>query len=255
MKATAACGNALQADAKIDHFGDRGRIRANLMMMVATPAKIRMDVTSMNFLVATLTSDGRRFALADMREKRFLVGPASACNIARLTTVPLPGHALVSLLRGQAPILKHAQGAGTIAWSGRGHYVVTLPSTRDAIEEIHVTPRPDDLQKAWCDQRMRVLRVIVRQYGDVLYDAELSDHKPTAMGKEWVDPDGIEPPIPPSGEFCDAELPRKIHVDVPPQDEEVVFTYENVVWNPPLRPDVFTQPAPPGLPIVPVRCE
>jgi hypothetical protein len=255
MKATASCGNALQADAKIDHFGDRGRIRANLMMIAATPARLRMDVTSMNFLVATLTSDGHRFALADMREKRFLVGAASACNIARLTTVPLPGHALVSLLRGQAPILKHESTAGTIAWSGKGHYVVMIPSTRDATEEIHVTPRPDDFEKPWCDQRMRVLRVTVRQYGDVLYDAELSDHRPTAMAKEYVDPDGIDPPIPPSGEFCDAELPRKIHVDVPPQDEEVVFTYENVVWNPPLREGVFTQPPPAGLPVAPVRCD
>ena len=49
----------------------------------------------------------KQFALADLRDKRFYVGPAAACNIARLTSVPVPGHVLVDLLRGEAPVLKH----------------------------------------------------------------------------------------------------------------------------------------------------
>jgi hypothetical protein len=256
MKASATCGTGVLATAKIDFFGPPGRVRADLSMLASAPARLRMDVfSSFNTQLATLTSDGARFALADFREKRFLYGPASACNIARLTQVPIPGHALVSLLRGQAPILKHDATAGTIAWSGSGYYVVTIPSTRDATEEIRLTPHPADLGKPWSEQRIRVLRVMVRQYGDVLYDAKLDGHRPTAMAKETVDPDGIDPPLPPSGPVCDAELPRKIEVDVPLQDEEVVFTYDNVTWNPPLPEGVFRQEPPGGLPIVPVRCD
>ncbi len=256
MKASAACGSGVQATAKIDFFGPQGRVRADLSMLASSPARLRMDVfSSFNTQLATLTSDGARFALADLREKRFLYGPASACNIARLTQVPIPGHALVSLLRGQAPLLKHEGAAGTIAWSGSGYYVITLPSTRDATQEIQMTPHPADLGKPWAEQRMRVLRVTVRQYGDVLYDAKLDGHRQAAMAKERVDPDGIDPPLQPSGPVCEAELPRKIEVDVPMQDEEVVFTYDTVTWNPPLIEGVFLQQPPAGLPIIPVRCD
>ncbi len=256
MKASADCGTGVQANAKIDFFGPQGRVRADLLMIASSPARLRMDViSSFNVQLATLTSDGERFALTDLREKRFLFGPASACNIARLTQVPIPGHALVSLLRGQAPILKHEASAGTISWSGSGYYVVTIPSTRDATQEIHLTPHPSDLGKPWGEQRLRLLRVTVRQYGDVLYDAKLDGHTPTPMAKERVDADGIDAPMPPSGPKCNAELPRKIEVDVPMQDEEVVFTYDGVTWNPPLPEGVFVQAAPAGLPAVPVRCD
>ncbi len=256
MKASAACGTSVQANAKIDFFGPQGRVRADLLMLASRPARLRMDViSSFNVQIATLTSNGKLFALTDLREKRFLYGPASACNIARLTQVPIPGHALVDLLRGQAPILKHEPNAGTIAWSGSGYYVVTVPSTRDASEELRMEPHPDDLAKPWSEQRLRLVRVTVRQYGDVLYDAKLGGHRATAMAKERVDPDGIDPPMPPSGPRCESELPRKIEVDVPMKDEQVVFTYDVVTWNPPLPEGVFLQPPPSGLPMVPVSCD
>jgi hypothetical protein len=225
-------------------------------MYAMTPADIRMDIVSpFGVALATLTADGTRFALADLREKRFFVGPASACNIARLTTVPIPGHVLVDLLRGQAPVLKHAPSQATLEWSKKGYYVITIPSTRDASQELHITPTPADMAKPWTEQRMRLLEVTVRQKGETLYRAELSDHAPAQMAKERVDPDGIDPPIPPSGPECTAEIPRKIHMVVPLQDEEVKFDYEQVVWNPPLPEGIFTQAPPPGMVVTPVTCD
>ena len=255
MRATHAGCNAVQANAKIDHFGKQGRVRGDLLMFAGVPANVRMDVISpFGVSLATLTTDGTRFSLADLRDKRFYVGPATACNIARLTTVPIPGHVLVDLFRGEAPVLKHDEAATKIAWSGSGYYVVTIPGTRDASEELHIAPTPDDLAKPWSDQRMRVLEVTVRQYGGVLYRAKLDDHARAPMAKERLDPDNLEPPIPPSGPECTAEIPRKIQVDVPDQDEEVKFTYEQVTWNPPLPEGTFVQPVPPGMPVVPVTC-
>ncbi len=255
MRATHGVCNGVMANAKIDHFGQQGRVRGDLLMFAAVPANIRMDVISpFGASLATLTTDGTRFALADLRDKRFYVGPATACNIARLTTVPIPGHVLVNLFRGQAPVLKHDDAATTIAWNGKGYYVVTIPSTRDAVEEIHIAPTPDDVAKPWKDQRMRVLEVTIRQHGSILYRAKLDDHARAPMSKESVDPDNIDPPTPPSGPECDAEIPRKIHVDVPNQDEEVKFTYDQVRWNPPLPEGTFSQPPPPGMSVVPVTC-
>ncbi|MGO8998462.1 MAG: hypothetical protein ACLQVI_34515 [Polyangiaceae bacterium] len=255
LRETGRCGVALQANAKIDHFGKQGRVRGDLLMFAAAPASLRMDVVSpFGVTVATLTSDGSRFALADLRDKRFYVGPASACNIARLTTVPMPGHVLVELLRGQAPVLKRV-GEPTIDWDGHGYYVIRVQSTRDAREELHIAPHPDDLGKPWSEQRLRLLDVKVEQYGGVLYHAELADHRPTTTAPARVDPDGVEPPIPPSGPACNAEIPRRIHVEVPGESADVQFRYDDVHWNPPIPDGSFTQPPPESMPTVPVTCD
>src|SRR5580704_1484723 len=62
MRATFACGNGIQAEAKIDHFGGHGRVRADLMLFAARPASLRMDVFSpFGVNLATLPSNGARF--------------------------------------------------------------------------------------------------------------------------------------------------------------------------------------------------
>jgi hypothetical protein len=256
MHATFACGNSVQAGAKIDHFGQQGRVRGDLLLFAARPARIRMDVVSpFGVALATLTTDGDRFALADLRDKRFFVGPASACNIARLTTVPVPGHVLVDLLRGEAPVLKHAPEATTIAWSTDGFWVLDIPSTREAREQIRLAPRPEDWALPWDRQRMRVLDVHVEQRGYVLYHAELGDHAvaPTAGPRE--DPDNLAPPLPPSGPACDAEIPRKIHVEVPDPEADVRFQYQQLSWNPPLPEGTFDQLPQPGMRVEHVSCD
>lgn len=257
VHATQDCGIGIHAAAKIDHFGKGGRVRGDLLMFALWRARLRMDVVGpMNSaVIATLTSDDRRFSLTDLREKKFYFGEAKACNIARLTTVPMPGHVLVSLLRGEAPVLKHDRGAATIEWSRSGYYVIKIPSTRGAEEEIHVAPHPADLARPWQEQRMRVLDVEIKQQGVVLYHAELDDHRPTAMSAARVDPDNIDPPTPPSGPVCQAELPRRIHVEVPGKDEDVLFRYDDVKWNPPVIEGLFTQPVPAGVVIERVTCE
>jgi hypothetical protein len=256
MHATFACGNAVQASAKIDHFGEQGRVRADLMLFAARPSRIRMDVVSpFGVALATLTSDGRLFGLADKRDAAFLTGPASACNIARLTTVPVPGHVLVDLLRGEAPVLKHDAASATIAWDASGWWVLRIPSTREASEEIHLAPRPEDWQKPWQEQRLRVLDVRVEQRNFVLYHAELEDHAPAPTAGPRADPDNLEPPIPPSGPPCDAEIPHKIHVEVPSPQADVRFVYGQLSWNPPLPEGTFAQPVPAGMRLERVTCD
>ncbi len=256
VHATQDCGGGIQASAKIDHFGKGGRVRGDLLMFAIWPSRLRMDVVSpFGVTLATLTSDGDKFSLSDLREKKFYFGPASSCNIARLTTVPMPGHVLVSLLRGEAPILKHDEPNATIHWDGDGYYVVSIKGTRNAEEVVHLAPHPSDMALPWDKQRFRVLDVEVKQEGIVLYHAELADHKPAATAAPRVDPDGLDPPTPPSGPACQAELPRRIHVEVPGRDEDVQFRYDNVTWNPPLVEGLFTQPVPGGVQVLRVTCD
>lgn len=254
-RATTACAAGVQAQAKLDHLSDQGRFRGDLLLFAVAPARIRMDVVSpFGVALATLTSDGRRFALSDLRDKRFLVGPAEACNLARMTSVALPPHVLVTLLRGQPPLLVHDDASTRLTWSGRGHWVVELTSSRGAAQEIHLAPHPADLDRPWSEQRLRLTEVIVRQEGRIAWRATLEDHAPIATAAPRVDPDGIEPPIPPSGPPCDAELPRKLHVEVPGDGQDVRIRYDQATWNPPLPEGVFAQPPPPGLPVEQVEC-
>ena len=256
MHASFACGNAVQGSGKLDHYGQGGRVRGEVLLFAARPASVRLDIVSpFGVTVATLTSDGEQFSLADLRDKRFYVGPASACNIARLTQVPVPAHVLVDLLRGEAPVLKHDPQQATMAWDTHGFWALSIPSTRGAHEEIHLAPRPEDWSLPWDRQRMRVLDVRVVQQGYELYHAELEDHAGAPTAGPRLDPDNLEPPTPPSGPTCDAEIPRKVRVVVTDPDADVRVLYEQIVWNPPLPQGTFVQPPPPGMRPESVSCE
>src|SRR5262245_57049064 len=158
MKATYQCARGVKGDAKFDSFSDAGRARGKVYLFASRPNRLRFDVLSpppLNSVLATLTTDNGHFSLLDQRERKFYEGPATACNIARLTEVPLEAHALVSLLGGQAPVLVHRDAELQMEWSSDGYYVIRIPSTRGATEELHVVPTPDDFRKPWSAQRLR----------------------------------------------------------------------------------------------------
>jgi hypothetical protein len=101
---------------------------------------------------------------------------------------------------------------------------------------------------------MRVLDVRVEQQGYVLYHAEMGDHARAATAGPREDPDNLAPPLAPSGPPCDAEIPRKIRLDVPNPTTDVRFQYEQLLWNPPLPEGTFEQPPPPGMHAEEVLC-
>jgi hypothetical protein len=254
MKATYACANGIHGKGKIDHVSPEARVRGDVLIFAINPARVRADVlSSFGALIYSLTSDGQNFKMLDNNEKKFLHGPAKTCNLARMTRVQVPGHALVWLLRGEAPLLVHEPSAPTIVWDD-GHYVVDIPSTRQAQQEIFLEIYDDDFGKPWQEQRLRVTRVATRQAGVTLYEAELSDHEMTHTGvlgdddDDDDDDDDIddEPPKP-SGGKCDVEVPRAIKIAVPSANDDVLFEYTKVVLNPPIPEGAFTQPVPGGV--------
>jgi len=247
MRATVSCSRGLKSEAKIDYFGDAGRIRGSLLYVVSVPDKLRLDVVSpFGATVSTVTSDGRDFALFDLRQKQFLRGPANACNLGRFTHVPVPPAALVQLLRGEAPVLVHQPASATIAWEG-GEYVVRIASTRAATEEIHLVPLSADYALPYGSQRVRVTEVRVVQEGVELYRAELVGHHPAKMSAPRVDPDGLDPPVPPSGPNCEAEVPGRLRLQVPDGNQDVILENIDVSQNPPLAMNLFRQTPPGGV--------
>ncbi len=248
MHETVACGNGIHATAKLDQFAKEGRVRGEVLLFAHRPAKLRLDAVAFGVNVLSLGSDGQNFQVADLRNKVFYQGPAKACNLRQATGVPIPGHALVGFLRGEAPVLVHQKGSGTIQWNKRGFYELVIPSTRDAQQTLHLGIHPDDFGKPWNEQRTRVLDVVVTQKGGVLYHAELEGYSAGKMAEARIDPENIEPPIPPSGPMCTAELPKTLHVEVPGKNEDVVFKYEEVEWNPPIPEGAFSVERPAGMP-------
>ena len=247
MRATTACSRALTSEAKLDYFGPEGRIRGSLLYVVAAPDKLRLDIVSpFGATVSTVTSDGRDFALFDLRQKQFLRGPANACNLARFTHVPVPPAALVQLLRGEAPVLVHQPAEASIAWEA-GEYVVRIQSTRAATEEIHLVPVAQDYALPFTSQRVRVTEVRVAQQGIELYRAELVGHRPAKMSGPRLDPDGLDPPVPPSGPTCQAEVPGRLRLQVPNAGQDVILENVDVSHNPPLDPNLFHQDPPGGV--------
>lgn len=257
MKDEYACVNGVQGQAKIDNLSKQGRIRGDVYILAQNPDRVRFEVVSpFGPLIFLLTSDGNEFRLLDVKNKQFLFGPPKACNLARMTQVPVPGHALVSLLRGEAPILVHTPDQAQISWDGdHGFYKLLVNSKSGALEEIHLGVHPDDFAKPYGEQRVRVLNVRVAQMGVDLYNAELKNHESAHTSGPRVDEDGIEPPIPPTGGPCEAELPLSLHIQVPNTDQDVIFQYKKDTakkddqpkWNPPLPDGAFTQQEPAGV--------
>lgn len=254
MQATFACVNGVQGAGKLDHFGGRGRIRGDASVIAVNPALVRIDISSpFGATPYTLTSDGRTFALNDLPNRQFLTGPASACNLARLTHVPIPGHALVSLLRGEAPLLRHTADSARLDWEA-GHYRVEVPSVNGAEQTVLLEVYDEDYKLAWGQQRLRVIGVSTRQAGAVIYEAELGNFAKSVTAKARVDDEGIDAPIPPSGGPCELEIPRSIRLRVPATEDDVLFQYQTVVLNPPLPVGTFAQPLPAGSALQAVQC-
>lgn len=257
MRAQQACSRSVRADAKIDYFDSSGRVRGSVLYKAALPEKLRFDVYSpFGVMLSTLTSDGKDFALYDLRQKRFLQGPASPCNVNRFTRVPVPPFALVELLRGEAPVLVHEPAAATIDWkSWSKEYVVRIPSKNSALEEIHFEIAGEDFKKPWSQQKLRVTEVRIEQQGIELYVAELKDHRPAKTAAPLVDEEGIDPPVPPSGPQCAAELPRRLRIEVPDTSQDLVLANEEIVHNPPILPKDFAQNPPGGVAVRYAACD
>lgn len=240
MRASTFCARGIKAEnAKVDILNRKDRLRMETSFIAEKQSHLHLTVFVMNNIAAELATDGSQFQFANMQTKQFLYGPATPQNIARLTTLDIPVHVLVSALLGQAPVLKHDPAQATIEWSG-GHYVVRFPGTNDSSEELQLDVHPDDWNKPFAEQRLRVIDVLVKQKGYVLYHADFDEHKSIPTSDPILPEIPGDPTIAPSGPACTAEIPMRIHVEVPEEGNDVRFRYDKVWWNPPLLSNVFT---------------
>jgi hypothetical protein len=255
MRESQACSIGVQGEGKIDYYGPSGRVRGSVLYLATEPDRVRLDVVSpFGATLSTLTSDGERFGLYELGKRSMTVGAANACNLERFTRVPLPPHAFVDLLRGESPVLVHEPAAAAIEWED-GSYVIRIQSRHRAEQEIRMVPPEADYGLPWSKQRVRVLETRVRQAGVELYRVELGGYRRVKTGESRVDPEGLEPAIPPSGPACEAELPRTFRFLVESAGHDLALAMSESSHNPPLVPGVFTQPTPPGVRVQRSPCD
>lgn len=247
IRSSQFCSRALSGEGRFDYLGDDGRVRARALYVVAKPDRLRFDVLSpLGGVLSTLTSNGSRFAFLDSRQRRFLYGPASECNVEQALQVPVPPGALGELLTGQAPILLHEPHQAQLSWEG-GAYLLQIESRHAASQRVRFVPREQDWALDWQQQTLRVVEVEVAQAGRVLYRAELAEHRSAHRAEPRADPDGWTATLPASGPECQAEVPRRVRFVVPGAGRDIVLSQKAVQHNPPLTAGLFEQSEPQGV--------
>lgn len=219
LRARAEHFKTLRARAKIDymaHGGDRARLKMNLL--AERPDKLRVEADSpLGGALSTLTTDGTEFALLDVRNNRFLQGPAKACNVARLIQLAIPPADVVAVLMGGAPLDGKVAG---VSWNphngGREVLTLALPDGGREILELDAGDKRWDLMRA---ERRDAAGTILWRVSD----------------DGWKDRDG------------GVRLPDVEDVEQPPRGVDVEIKFRSVEPNVALPDELFRLPPPEGI--------
>ncbi|MFT5353682.1 MAG: hypothetical protein ACI9KE_000882 [Polyangiales bacterium] len=161
--------------ARVDQRGEQGRVRGTVLISLERPDRIRLEAMTQFGPVAVLTSDGEDFQLLDMRENRFLEGPASPENISRLLDVALSGEAVARFLLGDSPRLPEAE---PVMACGDEGYRIEMLGEDGRRQEIILVARGADEAVAPEEQHLRLVRSeLFDREGNTLWRASFEDYQ------------------------------------------------------------------------------
>jgi outer membrane lipoprotein-sorting protein len=145
-----AQARSLRGDTKMDYMSPEGRTKVTVNLAVARPGRLRFEAENpiTGSSEGTLVTDGRTFALLDVRANRFLYGPALACNVARMTRIAMPPDDVALILLGSAPLLPHERAEVGHTRDGGGREVLTLHLRGGARERVAVSRKTRDVVEA-----------------------------------------------------------------------------------------------------------
>ena len=230
----------LRAEARVDRRGgEQGRIRGTVLMFVERPERVRFDAMTQFGPAAVLTSDGEAFALMDLRENRFFVGPTCPSNIERLLGIRFGGAEVTRLLLGETPQIEHEDASMRC---DDGAYIVTLEGAGGVRQELVLEVRPGDERARPEAQRFRLRRSeVFNPDGSTAWRVTYDDYR---FVEDPTDDEGRGVAMPFTVRFVD---PRH------GVDTEVRF--EDIDLNVEVPPDTFVQEPRPGLAVEEVTCD
>jgi outer membrane lipoprotein-sorting protein len=208
---------------RVDHFGEQHRVQGKTYFFSVLPKKLRIELVSpFGSPLNVLTINDDVFALHDLREGRYLTGPAKPCNIARLVKIPLPRDDVVRILVGYTPLI---DGHSTVTWDAKGFYRVTI-SDGVRTQRLEIDGNHDTLP---------LMRSTLEDEAGVIFDITY---------KKWL-PEG------------DIRMPHEIHIKMPREKTDLLIRYDRggVELNVDLPDDAWDQSPPPNLEPEMVDCE
>lgn len=227
---------AIRAEARVDQRGNDGRVRGTVLMFVETPDHVRFDAMTQFGPAAILTSDGVDFALTDLRENRYLFGPACPENIARLLGIPMSAHDTTAFLLGRTPVIESE--VTSIECIGDATYRIELRGADGQRQEIELQVREADLNAPLLEQRMRLLRSeLFDNHGRTLWRATYDDYRVISLGEMGV------------------AVPYVVQIEQPQIGSDTLVRFEEITVNPEVPDEVFTQSPRPGVRQEHVTCE
>jgi hypothetical protein len=231
---------SLRAEARVDRRDASGRIRGTVLMLVRRPDRVRFDAMTQFGPAAVLTSDGTEFALTDLRENRYFVGPSCAENIERLLGLPLDGPDVARFLFGETPLLEASDE--TVVCDG-GHYLVTRRADDGRVQSLSFDVRQADVEAPPTEQRLRLRSSEVHAPdGSLEWRVRYDDHRVIE------DPRDTETPR------RGVAMPFTIHFELPARDIDTLVRFNSIDLNPDIPEDAFHQEPRDGLSIEPVEC-
>lgn len=240
-----AWAETLRAEARVDRRAanapaEQARLRGTVLMMAARPDRVRFDVMTQFGPAAVLTSDAGSFALMDLREQRFFVGPSCADNIALLLGIRLEAEEIGRVLFGESPVIDAVERE--VSCDG-GTYRVTLRGADGARQELAYEIRQADVDAPPDAQRLRLREsVLVGADQQVTFRIRWDDHRFV------VDPRSVTSP--PEG----LALPHRVQIELPREGVDTLVRFDRIEINVQLPADAFTQEVRPGLSVEPVEC-
>ena len=233
---TRAQVRAMRAEARVDQRGDEGRIKGTVLMFVMRPGRVRFDAMTQFGPAAILTSDGERFAYADLRQQRFLVGATCPRNIARLLNMPMTVEQTTELLLGGTPVLPDARAA--IGWHPEGYYHVRVRGGDGRRQELDFGIDEQDRGQPPSRQALRLLRSeVFDAKGRTVWRIRYDDYRSVARGTYRV------------------AMPFEVQVEQPAAGRDTLIRFKEITLDPSVPAGVFEQEPRGGMSIEEASCE
>ncbi len=258
-----SCSRSVVGDAAIEVAGPFAHYEGKLMYKAASVSRLRFDLYSdFGVSLAALASNEEHLAFYDLSSNRFVEGPPDACHLAQLTQVEVPPMALVELLRGRPPVLKHEPEQAKLSfrnpWFDDPHYEISLVGDHDSEQIIWLDVPKEDWTLALEEQRVYLSRVKVRQKGRLSYSVDLGDYR--AASRASLEPSKEEREMgivahQASGPVCETELPYLLSFDMGRAGHRLNIRVTEAAHNPPIVPSAYELRAPRGARMSRASCD
>ncbi len=229
----------LRAEATVDRRDGDGRVRGTVLMFVERDDRVRFDAMTQFGPAAILTSDGETFALTDLRENEFFVGPTCEANIERLLGLRFSASEVTRLLLGESPRI---EAASQEMRCEDGRYRVTLRAADGRRQQLELEVREADLARPPAEQRLRLRKSeVYAPDGSLEWRVTYDDYRFV------VDPRDAQ--------GRGVVMPYTVRFEDPRRGADTRVRFDDVDVNVEVPPDAFTQEPRPGLNVRQVGCD